>query len=212
MTGSHRRHATAFAGTRKIAEGSLAAVTEAVREALAGPDAVLVFDDETGAVVDLDPVEPQGPAEERVTGAGAPDASSVAESPGDRASTRGRGRPRLGVVPREVTLLPRHWEWLEKQPGGISAALRRLVDQARRGEGDRGAVRDAQAASYHFMSAMAGDLPGFEEAVRALFAREPAKLADKVSTWPKDIAAYSLRLAGPALNGADEGQERTAVD
>ncbi len=77
------------------------------------------------------------------------------------AEPRGRGRPKLGVVAREVTLLPRHWDWLNAQPGGASVALRKLVEQARRANGDADRARAAREAAYHFMSAMAGDLPAF---------------------------------------------------
>ena len=74
------------------------------------------------------------------------------------------------MVAREVTLLPRHWEWLAQQSGGASVALRRLVDQARRGTEDKDRIRRAQEAAYRFMSAMAGNRPNFEDAIRALFA------------------------------------------
>ncbi|MFY0534142.1 DUF2239 family protein [Nannocystis pusilla] len=44
----------------------------------------------------------------------------------------GPGRPKLGVVSREVSLLPRHWEWLERQPSG---SRRRCADSSRRRSG-----------------------------------------------------------------------------
>ena len=113
----------------------------------------------------------------------------------------GRGRPRLGVVAREVTLLPRHWDWLALQPGGASAALRRLVEDARRQTTGLDAARTAQEALYRAMSALAGNAPGFEDASRALFAGETARLEAIVATWPPDIAAYILRLADPSRTG-----------
>ncbi|HDR9526974.1 TPA: DUF2239 family protein, partial [Burkholderia stabilis] len=105
------------------------------------------------------------------------------------------GRPKLGVVSREVTLLPRHWEWLATQPGGASVALRKLVEDARRTHAAADRHRDAQTRAYHFMSAMAGDLPGFEEAARALYANDPARLAELVSGWPDDVRDHALALA-----------------
>ena len=114
--------------------------------------------------------------------------------------SRGRGRPKLGVVGREVTLLPRQWEWLAAQPGGASVALRRLVDEAKRSAGTAPQLRASQEAAYHFMSAMAGNLPGFEEATRALFANDARGFDQQVSTWPEDVRAHAARLAfdGPA--------------
>ena len=111
------------------------------------------------------------------------------------AETRGRGRPRLGVVAREVTLLPRHWDWLNSQPGGASVALRKLVDQARRTSGDADRIRAAQEAAYRFMSAVAGNFPGFEEALRALFAYDRRRFSDLVAKWPEDVRDYAIRLA-----------------
>ena len=115
---------------------------------------ILVFDDSTGQQVELDI------------------RTKRAETP--EAEPRGRGRPKLGVIAEEVTLLPRHWDWLNVQPGGASVALRKLVDEARRTSGDADRVRAAQEAAYRFMSAVGGNLPGFEEATRALFAHRPS--------------------------------------
>jgi len=136
----------------------------------------LVFDDRSGRQVDLD---------------------TRGVLPTDVPSTepRGRGRPKLGVVAREVTLLPRHWDWLSHQPGGASVALRRLVDEARKTSGDRDRVRGAQEAAYNFMSAMAGNLPGFEEAARALFAYDRRKFANLIATWPPDVRDHAVKLA-----------------
>ena len=108
---------------------------------------------------------------------------------------RGRGRPKLGVVAREVTLLPRHWEWLNAQPGGASVALRKLIDESRRASGDRDRLRAARDAAYHFMSAMAGDFAHFEEASRALFADDKRRFAELIAGWPADIRDHIVRLA-----------------
>src|ERR1700761_4526689 len=134
---------TAFDGSRRLACGALPEIALAVKRAqesgAAGP--LLIFDDSTGRSRDVD-----------TRGA---DAQVVAR-------LVARGRPRLGVVAREVTLLPRHWEWLATQPGGASVALRKLVEAARRDVTGTDERRRAQERAYHFMAAMAGDLPGFE--------------------------------------------------
>ncbi|MGV2980875.1 DUF2239 family protein [Camelimonas sp. ID_303_24] len=169
---------TAFAGSRLLCSGPLAEVAARVREAWqANPaDTVLTFSDKTGKLVDIDP---RG------------DGEMAAETP-----KRGRGRPKLGVEPREVTLLPRHWEWLGRQPGGASATLRRLVEAARRQAGASDDARARREAAYAFMHAMAGDLPEYEEAIRALFAGDAAGLRARSRAWPADIAGHALRLAG----------------
>lgn len=167
---------TAFHGDRKLVCGPLAEVAAAVRAVSAHGDAALIFDDTTGKVIDLPP--------------GAATAVSAAE-----VESRGRGRPKLGVVAREVTLLPQHWEWLAAQPGGASVTLRRLVHAARAAAlaGGDSAVR--HAAAYNFMVTMAGNRPGFEEAARALFAGRYDELERLMSEWPDDVRAYALRLA-----------------
>ena len=166
---------TAFRGEAVLASGARDAVIAAVKKASAPNASVLIFDDATGAVIDLDL---------RVTAA----AASGAE-----AEARGRGRPKLGVVAREVTLLPQHWDWLAAQPGGASVTLRRLVHSARSASENN--VSAKHAAAYKFMSAMAGDMPGFEEAARALFAGAYDRLAQQMAGWPPDVRAYALRLA-----------------
>jgi hypothetical protein len=146
---------TAFKGNTLLASGSRAEVALAIKKAQ-DLHTILAFDDETGQVIDFN-----------VRGTDADVAARYTPRP---AEARGPGRPKLGVVSREVTLLPRHWEWLAAQPGGASVVLRRLVDQERRQGSTKQQRRTAQEAAYKFMSAIAGDLPGFEEATRALFA------------------------------------------
>jgi len=178
------RAATAFAGTTVIASGRLIDVALAAKAADPAGPAVLVFDDATGRVIDLDL---RGEPAEIAARLGTP---AHASPPG-----RGRGRPKLGVVAREVTLLPRHWDYLAAQPGGASRALRRLVDEARRNDGGRTARRTAQEAAYRFMAAIAGDLPRFEDASRALFADDLDRLRELMADWPEEVRAYVLRLA-----------------
>lgn len=193
MTETARQTCTAFDGNRRIAAGPLAEVALAVRAAeaagAAGP--VLIYDDATGRIVDVDLRGADAEIVARLGGAG--------EAPPP--APRGRGRPRLGVVSREVTLLPRHWDWLAVQPGGASVALRRLVDEARRAGGDRDRGRRARDAAYAFMSSAAGDLPGFEEAARALFADDRTRLEAMIARWPADLRDHALRLAFGSAEG-----------
>lgn len=171
---------TVFQGLCKIAQGTPSQVAVFVKDVPQGGE-FLVFDDQTGGQVDLDM---RGTSEEIST-----KYSAEATEP------RGRGRPRLGVVAREVTLMPRHWDWLGLQPGGASVALRKLVDEARRKSGDGDRIRAAQEATYRFMSGLAGNLPGFEEASRALFAYDRRRFSDLVATWPADVRDYAIKLA-----------------
>ncbi|WP_086062317.1 DUF2239 family protein [Muricoccus roseus] len=172
----------AFDGLARLAAGSLAEAAVAAKRALerGGQGAVLVFDQATGAVRDLD----LRGSEAEIAARYAP-----AEAPASR-----RGRPRLGVVAREVTLLPRHWEWLASQPGGASVALRKLVEAARKRDDEVGGARRRVEAAYRFISAIAGDLPGFEDAARALFARDKDRLRDCVRAWPPDVRDELFRF------------------
>ena len=180
---------TAFVRHGRLLSGPPAEVAVAMwKRARSNPtEALLVFDDTTGAQIDLD----LSGGEAAVRARHAPTASAAAAT----AARAGAGRPKLGVVAREVTLLPRHWEWLKAQPGGASAALRRLVDEARRRQAEDGNPRPSQDAAYRFMSAMAGNLPGFEEAARALFAGDIPRLRTVISGWPRDVRDHALRLA-----------------
>lgn len=181
---------TAFEGERRLASGPLAEIALAVKGSTRpayGP--IAIFSDATGRAIDLDLRGSDDEVLARLPTA--PNASSV-ETAGE---PRGRGRPKLGVVAREVTLLPRHWEWLNAQPGGASVALRKLVDETRRANGDRDRRRAAREAAYHFMSAMAGNLPNFEEASRALFADDRRKFVGQIASWPSDIRDHVVRLA-----------------
>ena len=112
-------------------------------------------------------------------------------------------RPKLGVIAREVTLLPRHWEWLSSQPGGASVALRKLVEEARRANAGRDRIRQAQEAAYRFVSVLAGNLPGFEEACRALFAGDAARFDSLVQGWPAGVRNHAQRLAARAFPEAE---------
>ena len=180
-------HCTAFDGSRRLASGPYAEVAVAVKQRVrAQPDAaILIFDDQSGREVDFDLRGSDRDIADRVV-----KQFSAAAEP-----ARAAGRPKLGVVSREVTLLPRHWDWLATQQGGASATLRRLVENASRAGGDdRAVLRQLQERTYRFMSAMAGNLPGFEEASRALFAGKIADMETHMTGWPADVSAHVLRL------------------
>ena len=199
---------TAFEGSRRLLSGPLIEVALAVKTAIemGSCNSFLVFDDATGRVIDLDLrgtkadiIERLSRAPRTVVGRYAPERTKPSADERDDASEpRRRGRPKLGVVAREVTLLPRQWDWLATRPGGASAALRRLVDEAKRNGIPRQQRRAAQEAAYQFMLAIAGDLPGYEEATRALFADNHSRLAQCIADWPEDVRVHVLRLAfGP---------------
>jgi hypothetical protein len=173
---------TAFEGVREIARGELAPVLTTLKRRFdEDPHAlVLVFEERTGKQVDFDL---RGSAEAVLQRAAPPVRS-------------GPGRPKLGVVAREVSLLPRHWEWLEEQSGGASAAIRRLVEEARRREPEEQKARRAREAAGRFMTAMAGDLAGYEEATRALYAGNREKLREMTGGWPEDVRRRALEMAG----------------
>ncbi len=192
---------TSFNGHKRIASGSLPVNALAVKHALASdvPSPLLTFCDQTGQVVEIDirgsdaemlaRLPPEGC---RLRG----DESALIDS-GESGEPRGRGRPKLGVVAREVTLLPRHWDWLATQTGGASVTLRKLVDQARRANVDRDRQRRETECAYHFMSVMAGAMAGFEEASRALFANDAANFRRQTEAWPIDVRDYVRHLAYP---------------
>ena len=186
------RTAVAFDGTSLVATGPVDKVALAVKRANARRKAtareILVLDAVTSEPIELDLRGTDTEILSRLTD----------DSPaGDEA--RGPGRPRLGVIGREVTLLPRHWEWLSMQPGGASAALRRLVDQARTTNAARDRVRIAQERCYRFMVATLGGAYDFEEATRALFALERGKFHTLSETWPQDARDHARKLADAAF-------------
>src|SRR5215217_4765649 len=201
MAENNRPHFTAFVGPLRLAAGPLAEVAIAVMQASRRPAAppIIIFSDATGYPIDLDL---RGTEREIIARLPQPAPPPDIETD-ETASTepRGRGRPKLGVVAREVTLLPRHWEWLNTQPGGASVALRKLVEEARRSNESKDRTRQAQETLYRFMSTLAGDEAGFEEASRALFAGDRTLFTALIQLWPKDLRAHAKRLAGAAFAG-----------
>lgn len=184
-----QRTYTVFAGVSRIGAGTVSDVARGAKAYLdgGGQEPVLIFDDHSGAQVELDL---QGTLEEVI--------ERIASDP-DYAPSRPKvGRPKLGVVSREVTLLPRHWEWLDQQRGGVSGALRKLVEEASRVRRQSGLADRARDAIAKFMWGMAGDLPDFEEASRALYAKDHARFLSLIRAWPQDVRAYVVRLAEEA--------------
>jgi len=191
---------TAFAGTTRIASGAPADVAAGCKAFADSDDerAVLVFDDVTAQPVEFDL---RGSLDDVLRRLSDERSSTPSEAPGDdpAPTDRAAGRPRLGVVGREVTLLPRHWEWLNAQPGSASVTLRKLVDQARRANASADRVRRAQEAAFRFMSAIAGNERGFEEASRALFAGDRSRFGEQTVSWPADVKDFARALAEDAF-------------
>ena len=181
---------TAFEDSRRIASGELAEVAIKAKEALDknSAAAILIFEDATARVIEVD-----------FRGTAADVRKRLAALDGTAQKPRGPGRPKLGVVAREVTLLPRHWDWLTTQPGGASVALRKLVEAARRDSEETDTARAAQECAYRFMSAMAGNQPGYEEALRALFAGDKARFDEQIQGWPGDVRGHAQKLAAAAF-------------
>jgi uncharacterized protein len=176
---------TVFVGSKQLVSGPLDQVALAAKKALdrGTSQPVLIYNDSTGRSIDID--------------SRGSDAEILARlsQPAPPSLPRGRGRPKLGVVAREVTLLPRHWQWLSSQPGGASVAIRKLVETARRANQESDQRRLMQEAAYHFMSAMAGNLANFDEASRALFADDIARFRSLIVDWPTDVREHAVKLA-----------------
>lgn len=192
---------TAFAGSRCIASGELDRVARQTKNAIdAGEQStILIFNDVTSEPIEIDFRGSIDDVQARIQSRFNTGSSSnqAMETPVASGVSRGRGRPKLGVVSREITLLPRHWEWLNSQPGGASVAIRKLVETARRANSGKDRVRQSQDATYRFMSAMAGNLQSFEEATRALFAKNSQLFEENMQSWPVDIREHAKKLALP---------------
>ncbi|WCF10946.1 DUF2239 family protein [Paenibacillus thiaminolyticus] len=192
-----RFYYTAFLGVEVVASGSLQHVVSTVKDALDDRDLaqLLIFDDSTGKQIDVDF---RGKTDDVLKRLGEPSG----DLPGTEVNhqpTRRVGRPKLGVVSGEVTLLPRHWEWLKGQPGGASVTLRKLIDEARRAGEKQSNFRESQEATYNFMTAMAGNFHQYEEALRALYAGDLDRFYHFIDDWAPDIRNHIKRLAANAF-------------
>jgi hypothetical protein len=188
------RQIIAFADDTLVALGDVATVAAASRAALdeAPAATLLLFDAQTSEPVELDL---RGTVADVVARLAPP----AAEPPAPRAP----GRPKLGVVAREVTLLPRHWEWLAEQSGGASVTLRKLVETARREGTGADRLRRAQDSAYRFANTMAGNSPGFEEAMRALYANDAARFHVLTDAWPVGVRDHARELAARAFSASE---------
>lgn len=193
----------AFLQDKCIAAGAPQAVVSAVKERTdpQGADGLLVFDAQSSQTIELDLRGSLAEVLARLPGEALPPVDAAQES----AAPRAPGRPKLGVTAREVTLLPRHWNWLAAQPGGASTVLRKLVEQAMRNSREADRLRLAQEAAYRFMNVMAGDRAGYEEAIRALFAGDLVRLQQAITGWPADIRVHALELSIAAIVTQEEG-------
>jgi uncharacterized protein len=187
----------AFEGDRRIASGDLREVARAAKQTLdrRNDASILVFDDASSGPIEIDF---RGTVEEVLSRL--PDLTRIPAAWDDAPpAPRGPGRPKLGVVAREITLLPRHWDWLARQPGGASVAIRKLVEEARRTGEDRDRQRQAREAAYRFMSVIAGNKLHYEDAIRALFAGDPIRFKELIAGWPADVRDHASQLAERAF-------------
>lgn len=201
----------AFNGPTRVSAGARIDVALAVKQAIDRDETaqILIFDETTSRPVEFDLRGTLDDVRQRLVDAvdetarpdtpGPETARPATASPETDDRPKRPGRPKLGVVGREVTLLPRHWEWLNAQPGGASVALRKLVEKARQANDRTDRQRMSRDSCYRFMSAMAGNLPNFEEASRALFAGDRDKFDEMVDFWPGDIREHAHALAEKAF-------------
>ncbi|OGB27589.1 MAG: hypothetical protein A3I66_06870 [Burkholderiales bacterium RIFCSPLOWO2_02_FULL_57_36] len=201
MNESRQMHCTAFAGGKYLASGNLSQVASKAKELLdADPHAtLLIFDNATSHTVEVDFRGTVDDVLKRLSRTAGKGASSATASDAEPHVPRGPGRPKLGVVSREVTLLPRHWDWLSAQPGGASVVLRKLVEEAKRTNHGKDQARRSQETCFRFMSVMAGNRPHFEEATRALFAGNRERFSELIEGWPIDVRNHAKKLAADAF-------------
>jgi uncharacterized protein len=191
----------AFEGSRRIASGTLAHVAAKTKEVIdRGERApVVIFDNRTSRVMEVDFRGSQEDVAARLGATAEQHATETEPDAPEGITARRPGRPKLGVVGKEITLLPRHWEWLNCQPGGASVALRKLVDEARRVNAGKDRARQSREAAYRFLSAMAGNEPHFEEAARALFAGNAERFREMIADWPVDVRDHASELAAASF-------------
>jgi hypothetical protein len=183
----------AFNEDRCIASGDIVDVAARVKQILSPQSQILLFDLETSRPVEID-----------FRGSVADVTTRLKNALSPEPAPRGPGRPKLGVVAREVTLLPRHWEWLAAQPGGASVTLRKLIEDARRKTAAKDEARERQESVHRFLSAIAGDKPHYEDALRALYAHDGARFHTLIADWPTDVRRHVERLASDLFDDTAE--------
>lgn len=183
---------TAFDGNKLIFQGSLTDVVLKIKKRLGkeGNSSILIFSNLTGNVVDFNFHGHERDVQRRLEVFVTEEAQAISTGP---------GRPKLGVISREVSLLPRHWEWLATQTGGASATLRSLVEEAKKKSANGNQIKQAQERTYKFMSVIAGDFEGYEEALRALYKRDKKTFLAQIQGWPNDVKNHAIEIATPAF-------------
>ncbi len=184
---------TAFESGKVISSGTLADVVINLKKKLGKSNhtSVLIFNDTTGRTMDFNFSGSEKEVLKRL--------EIYTQTPDSKEQPIGPGRPKLGVFSREVSLLPRHWEWLASQSGGASAVLRRLVEEAKKTSSQTITTKHAQERTYHFMSVVAGDFKGYEEVLRSLYKKDKSNFFSEMSEWPKDIVSYIRKISGPVF-------------
>jgi uncharacterized protein len=184
-----------FEGTTRLFRGTFPEVVLKVKERLGRADhsSLLMFSDDTGKTMDFNF---QGSVKDVLKRLEIYVSRQASPPPS------GPGRPRLGVISREISLLPRHWEWLASQPGGASATLRKLIEEARRKSMAHVSVKQIQERAYRFMSVMAGNMTGYEEALRALYKADRRNFLLHMQDWPPDVRTHAIELAKPVFDAA----------
>ncbi|MBC7539648.1 MAG: DUF2239 family protein [Bacteriovorax sp.] len=183
---------TAFDGHKLFGQGDLSEIVIKIKKQLGKSDnaSIIIFSDNTGKVFDFNFQGTLSDVKKRL------DMYIQTEVPEVNA---GAGRPKLGVISREISLLPQHWEWLATQPGGSSSTLRKLVDEAKKKTSGGPSIKQTQEIVHRFASAMAGDFEGFEEALRALYRKDKGLFHAQMKNWPEDIRDYIIELSKPVF-------------
>lgn len=183
-----RTNYTAFEGVKLFAHGPLTEVVLKIKKHITKADhtTILIFSDETGKTIDFNFQGSDKDVLKRL---------EIYTTPEPPLDSSGPGRPKLGVVSREVSLLPRHWEWLASQPGGASSTLRKLVEDAKKKSSENQSIKQSQEKTYRFMSVVAGDFSDYEEVLRALYKKDEKKFLSLIESWPNDIQKHLIKLS-----------------
>ena len=179
---------TAFEGFQICAHGSLDSVAISIKQRLKKDPTTqfLIFSNSSGKQMDLDLSGSQKVILERL---------KIYQASHFSPAT-GPGRPKLGVISREVSLLPQHWEWLSNQSGGASATIRRLVDEKiKEPVSAENQIKQAQEVVYRVLSSLAGNLPNYEDVIRFLYRRDKKSFRNAMSDWPKDVVSHTMALS-----------------